>query len=270
MPVNQIEARSLVPFSYRGGVKLQETCWLEGKPYFSRRAIGMWLGYRDPKDAVAHLLRRHRFISESPHRRVVILSTLEGDRQVTREMEVFDPIGLMLIAFKAETPKAIKCQIAAAHLMWAYVNGELKPKRSYPRPDWDHRMEQLAEIAGMRSYTPERAAAIRLMAQDMGCSYSGVAQKVQTIRCGDRDPLTCRYRPKRGFRGITEEQQRVLEQALAADPRTSAPKLQKMLSGEHIPSTDTILRFKRHLRKTSAEQFSARLLGIAQPGRGGP
>jgi len=147
----QIQDESnIIPFSFQG-MALRESCWIDGEPYFTRRAIGEFLGYERPRAAIHHILTRNPYILEyrtlvnlttveaSPTvsnletveggRTVTKMVTVEGGRNVSREIEVFDTIGLQCIFFESHQPKAIQYKIAVAHLVRALINGDLKPSK---------------------------------------------------------------------------------------------------------------------------------------------
>jgi transposase-like protein len=115
----------LISFSFHG-VNLKETCWIGRKPYFTRRAIGEWLEYVRPRPDVAIA----KIVAKNPHIKtfavVTRLVTTDGKEY---DIEAYDPIGLQLIVMESKQPKAIVYKIAVAHLVLAYINGELKPMR---------------------------------------------------------------------------------------------------------------------------------------------
>lgn len=116
--------RGLMIFAYEG-IRLRESCWIDGKPYFTMRAIGEWLEAKHPNRYVKKIIERNPHILT--FRTFVNLTNVEGDRNVTREVEVFDPIGLQLIIFESHQPKAKQYKIAVAHLVYDYATGNLKP-----------------------------------------------------------------------------------------------------------------------------------------------
>ncbi len=115
----------LVPFRHQtadGAVALKEACWLNGKPYFTRRAIGEWLEYRDGQHGVDDIVQRN------PHiRQFSVPLKLRGTDGKNYEHEVYDPIGLQLIVFESRQPKAIQFKVMVAHLVAAFMRGELRP-----------------------------------------------------------------------------------------------------------------------------------------------
>lgn len=124
--VNLTTVRDLVPFSFQG-IQLKEACWMNGKPHYTRKAIGEFLEYAgsQAQKAVDKIIERNLYIQQWAT--TVKLTVVEGGREVTREIEVYDPIGLQLICFESRQPKAIAYKVAVAHLVWAYVNGKLAP-----------------------------------------------------------------------------------------------------------------------------------------------
>jgi len=74
----QVNTTQVVPFTYRGGVRLRESCWLEGRPYFTRRAIGEFLGYKRPEEQIHRLIQRHPYIDEGSWATQVKLTGVEG------------------------------------------------------------------------------------------------------------------------------------------------------------------------------------------------
>ena len=117
---------NIIPFNFQE-VRLQEACWIDGKPYFTRRAIGEFLEYAQPDFAINWLVKRNPHVKEFAT--YVNLTCVEGGREVSRKIEVYDPIGLQLIVNKSNQPKAIAFQVAVAKLVVAYLKGEILPSR---------------------------------------------------------------------------------------------------------------------------------------------
>lgn len=162
----------MVPFCFEG-MALKESCWLKGHPYFTRRAIGEWLEAEHPRQYIRKIVERN------PHIRtfatVVNLGTVEGDRQVTRKVEVYDPVGLQLIINKSDLPKAIEFQVAAAHLVYAYMRGELKPSKWVLDRDLVAASRQILSLPmGLK-----RGGMIRDLAEMQGCSIATAYRRIQ-------------------------------------------------------------------------------------------
>lgn len=115
---------NIVPFHFEE-LALMETCWITGKPYFTRRAIGEWLEYQGrPQKAIDKIVERNPHIKQFSV--AVKLTATDGKKYST---DVYDPIGLQLIVFESNQPKAIQFKVDVAHLVYAYMNGTLKPSK---------------------------------------------------------------------------------------------------------------------------------------------
>ena len=130
----------VIPFKFQN-VALRESCWIDRKPYFTGRSIGEFLEVRHPDRYV------HKIVERNPHilpfsRLINIPITQSVGREHTRqidegaklyereiEVRVYDPVGLQLIINKSNQPKAILFQVAVAHLVLAYMRGDLRPCR---------------------------------------------------------------------------------------------------------------------------------------------
>ena len=148
LQITPIIQRGFVPFSYED-IRIKQSCWDNGVPYFTMRAIGEWAEYKNPEKAIFKIIHRNPHIRQFskiiklkliddypkeghsvPNLGTECPARLAGESSLrTREIEheVFDPIGLQLIINKSNQPKAIAFQVAAAHLVVAYMTGNLKP-----------------------------------------------------------------------------------------------------------------------------------------------
>ncbi|MCG8548929.1 MAG: hypothetical protein MI799_00855, partial [Desulfobacterales bacterium] len=86
-------------FEY-GAVQIKEAGYIGTTPYFTRRVVGEWLRYQDPKSAIARIIKKNPHIENPEWATVVRLTTVEGNRPVTRTTEIYSPIGLQLIVFE--------------------------------------------------------------------------------------------------------------------------------------------------------------------------
>ncbi len=161
----------LIAFQFEG-MSLKESCWITGKPYFTARTIGEWLEYERPVKAIRHLIQRN------PHIRtfssVLKLSTGQGSRTIVREVEVYDPIGLQLIMNKSNQPKAIAFQVAAAHLVFAYLKGDLVPSKWSARGDLVSAARQILSLPDGR----KRGALVRDLAEREGVSLMTAYRRI--------------------------------------------------------------------------------------------
>lgn len=108
-------------------VRLKEACWINGVPYFTRRAIGEFLGYATPKQSIRKIIERNPYIDDDRWSVVVKLTTTDGKEYWTR---VYNPIGLQLIMFESRQPKARFYKVAVAHFVYAFTRGEVSAPRN--------------------------------------------------------------------------------------------------------------------------------------------
>ncbi len=113
------QTTNLVPFEYQE-IQLSESVEINGKPYFTRKAIGEWLGYADSQKAIDNILERNQHISEFSV--TVKLRATDNKRYDTK---VYDPIGFQLIVMESRQPRAVQYKVAVAHLVQAYAAGQL-------------------------------------------------------------------------------------------------------------------------------------------------
>jgi hypothetical protein len=164
----------LVAFQFEG-MALKESCWIAGKPYFTARTIGEWLEYSDPVNAVRHIVARNQHIRTFSS--VVNLSTDQGGRTIVREVEIYDPIGLQLIMNKSNQPRAIAFQVAVAHLVYAYLNGELVPSKWSARGDLISAVRQILSLPDGR----KRGALVRDFAAREGVSLMTAYRRISVV-----------------------------------------------------------------------------------------
>lgn len=123
-----------LPFAY-GDVCIKEAGYIGTIPYFTRRAIGEWLGYKHPQKAVDNIIERNPHISNPEWATQVKLTAVQptGKNEQTPQtegyareikIEVYNPIGLQLIVFESRQPRAIQYKIAVAKLVNDIMTGE--------------------------------------------------------------------------------------------------------------------------------------------------
>lgn len=178
--------KGLMVFSYEG-IRLRESCWIEGKPCFTSRAIGEWLEVKHPNRYVKKILERNPHIKQFAT--FVNLTNVEGGRNITREVEVFDPIGLQLIIFESHQPKAKQYKIAVAHLVYDYMTGNLKPFK------WSGDVSSaLSQIISMPSGRKRKLQVLEL-AKEMGKSWHMIYR--MAVRMNGENLKTRAGKPKR-------------------------------------------------------------------------
>jgi len=161
----------MVHFQFEG-ITLQETCWLNGNPYFSGQAIGEFLEYQEPRKAINKIVERNPHINDTRWSVDVRLTSTDGKKYNTR---VYDPIGLQLIIFESQQPKAIQYKIAAAHLVYAFMRGELKPSKWVKDQDLVAMSRQILSLPMGR----KRAELIRDLARSQRCSLATAYRRIR-------------------------------------------------------------------------------------------
>jgi len=186
---------AIVPFLFKS-VRLQETCWIDGSPYFTRRAIGEWLGYFRPQKAIDNIVARNPHLVDS---RWAVTLNLRGTDGKEYETQIFNPIGLQLIVFKSNQPKALEFQVAVANLVYAYMTGTL---RNYEPP------ATLANIPFLRKGSRARGRMMRAVAAESGMTMGQIRYRVERMDRG-LPPVV-----GRGYHYITRRYRAVHPQAL--------------------------------------------------------
>lgn len=251
---------SLVPFSF-GETRLCEAAWIDGKPYFTRRAIGEWLGYNNPRIAISKIVNRNPHLRDPRWATVTNLVTVENGRIVRREQEVYDLIGLQLIINKSNQTKAIKFQVAAAQLVVAYLNGEISynPTKKLQKcghgrffsPERHAVAEELRRVMENELW-PEcrKTAFLTKFARKHGLSFTTVWRMMKKIERGE-DPAMLGF----GTRGKTERSEALIKELkliYSVDPepwqRGGKKEFINNLAERHGVSVYTALRLAAECR----------------------
>ena len=103
-----MSAMQPAPFSW-GDISLSESVYVDGVPHVTRRAIGEWLEYGEPKKAIQTILERNPALDE--YSTVLNLRTVDGKN---REVSVYSPVGFLLIVMESGQPKAHAMKLAVA------------------------------------------------------------------------------------------------------------------------------------------------------------
>lgn len=109
----------VTPFHW-GDIALSETVFIEGAPHATRFAVGEWLEYADPQNAIDVILGRNPHIKT--HSVPVKLTGTDGKKYDTK---VYHPIGFLLIVMESGQPKAQQMKQAVAEFVWHFAG----PKR---------------------------------------------------------------------------------------------------------------------------------------------
>lgn len=164
-------ADNIIPFVFHG-ITLRESCWINGVPHFTRRAIGEFLEYKFPEQAITKIIERNPYISE--FRIVVNLTTIDYKRNVGRPADFFNPIGLQCIFFESHQPKAIQYKIAVAQLVWAMANGTLKPSKWSQKGDLVSAARQILSLPEGR----KRSDLVADLTKSEGCSRQHIYRRI--------------------------------------------------------------------------------------------
>lgn len=194
----------IIPFNYEG-IALKESLWQEGKPYFSGRAIGEFLEYSDPITAISKILKRNPHINDS---RWSVPTNLVGTDGKTYKVRVYDPIGLQLIIFESQQPKAIQFKVAVAHLVYAYMKGELKPSKWALKDDLMFAVRQIQSLPR----GTKRADLVRDLAERDGISTQTAYRRIG-LATGENfrnTKGTCIQRSDKGATKYPGEKEKVL------------------------------------------------------------
>jgi hypothetical protein len=107
-------------------------------PYFTRKAIGEWLGAKFPQQYVDKIIVRNPYIKTYSVQ--VKLTCTEGKEYT---YDLLNPIGLQLVVMESDLPKAQAYKEAVAKLIWELSTGqfltrlcmemEFKPRQRQPK-----------------------------------------------------------------------------------------------------------------------------------------
>lgn len=109
-------ANQLHNFTY-GDIALSQSVLIDGIPHVTRQAIGEWLEYANPQQAIANILERNPHIEE--HSVLLNLSSTDGKKY---ETNVYHPIGFLLIVMESGQPKAKDKKVDIAEFVWHFSN----------------------------------------------------------------------------------------------------------------------------------------------------
>lgn len=108
-------AQSLTPFAW-GEIELSETIQIDGVPHATKTAIGEWLDYADPRDAI------NKIIERNPHlRRWSVAVKLTATDGKNYDSEVFHPVGFLLIVMESGQPIAHAMKQVVAEFVHRYA-----------------------------------------------------------------------------------------------------------------------------------------------------
>jgi hypothetical protein len=179
------------------------------------------------------------------------LSLVEGGKTVTREVEVFSPIGLQLILMKSNLPKAIEYQIAVAHLVQAYMRGELKP----PKRPGDIWLQLACEEASDLIFSRERGNAVRAITEKFNVHRATVYRWLKRIEQGE-NPSEKQWgiKLKGSFRYIGQETIDLMYELIIENPKITAREIIRRVPCVDCSAIGTVWKIKRQaLKELGAE-----------------
>lgn len=104
-----------VPFSW-GEISLSQTVQINGIPHVTRRAVGEWLEYAEPRKAIDKIIERNQHLEN--YATTVRLTALDDKN---REISVYHPIGFLLLVMESGQPKAQAMKVAVAEFVWHFM-----------------------------------------------------------------------------------------------------------------------------------------------------
>lgn len=106
---------NLYPFVWRQ-ISLSQTVQVNNVPHATRQAIGEWLEYADPQNAVDVILGRNSHIESWS-----VPVKLTGTDGKNYDTLVYHPIGFLLIVMESGQPKAKEMKQAVAEFVWNFA-----------------------------------------------------------------------------------------------------------------------------------------------------
>lgn len=97
-------------------ISLSQVVHRDGVPHPTRAAIGEWLEYADPQNAVDVILGRNPHIEAWS-----VPVKLTGTDGKNYDTFVYHPVGFMLIVMESGQPRAKEFKQAVAEFVWHYV-----------------------------------------------------------------------------------------------------------------------------------------------------
>ena len=209
-----MKSNIIIPFKFpdENGrqITIQESCWIDGNPYFTRRAIGEFLEYSDPQRAIKKIIKRNpqldnpkwsvvvnltitddytirhpgtkltpEYPSENQDSTTLKLRVVEGKKTSSRtrtiKTRVYDPIGFQMIVFESRQPKAMAFKEAVARLASAYMKGEIVPYSEHYQCACHKRQVAANRFEEIKSLPfGEKTKALDDMAKDLGMTRSAI------------------------------------------------------------------------------------------------
>lgn len=246
-----LNPESFYPFIFEK-IRLKEACWINNEPCFTRRAIGEWLEHPNPRRAINNIIKRNPHIEDPRWSTVLSLRTVEGDREVTRDIRVYNPIGLQLIIFESRQPKARAYKIVVANLVYAFMRGELKPPRNVD----DVRLQIDCEEVLRLPSCHERAEASQCLAEKYSRSQNTVYNWRNRIKHGENPsdkPYGKHLKGKHHY--ISDQDAEKIKQIADEAPWLTAGDIISMLPRVDYSAKATVYRIMRVVKDRKKQQI---------------
>ncbi|MES9901091.1 MAG: hypothetical protein ABW168_00245 [Sedimenticola sp.] len=118
------------PFTW-GDIQISQNVFIDNIPHATKRAMGEFFEYADPRLGVNTILNRNAYIEEFSVD--VNMTSTDSKKYDTR---VYHPMGFLLIAMESDQPKAKLMKEAIARFVWHYAQPQettTKERNSYIR-----------------------------------------------------------------------------------------------------------------------------------------
>lgn len=237
-------------------IRLKESCWINNEPHFTRRAIGEFLEYSKPQERIDEILSKNPHIDQfSSHLRLRCeLDSGKGpNRTYIRETEVrvYNPIGLQLIIFESHQPKAKAYKVAVAHLVYAFMRGELKPVKKETDISAQNFYFQCKEILKLAPYY-ERPAAVKRLSEKSGKSADTVYAWMKRIERGE-DPVATRGNRFTGCLYINKDTEAEIRALINKNPGITVKDIIRQVPRVDYSSCHALYSLKKRIIKERSE-----------------
>ena len=236
-------------------IRLKEACWINDEPYFTRRAIGEFLEYPYPNQAIRKIIERNPHINDPKWSSVVNLGTeLDSGKgpnnTYTRESEirVYNPIGLQLIIFESHQPKAKAYKVAVAHLVYAFMRGELKPVKKETDISAQNFYFQCKEILKLAPYS-ERPAAIKQLSIKHRKPAGTIRYWMKRIERGENPAETRLHRRSLGCLYINKDTESEIRALINKNPGITVKDIISQVPRVDYSSCHALYRLKKRIIK---------------------
>jgi hypothetical protein len=274
-----------LPYIYNQDIQLKEACWINDVPFFTRRAIGEWLEYKNPQIAIDHIIMRNPYIDDDRWATTLKLRVVDeyttkhshsklececlptfghslpktGSEYSTRtreiEMRIYNPVALQLITYESSQPKARAVKIATAQFVYSFMNGELKPPKDLEK----YRLYlQCREILQLESGF-ERGVAVRYIMQKTERHKATVYRWLQRVASGET--LERKEYPLQGRRYIKDEDIATMTAMIELNPSITNKEIIKRIPRIDCTAIGTVRNIKRQVKKQMEERVIQRLEG---------